>query len=135
MKILAFVVVVYALVMILLHVSSGKILKIWQERPGARISRWFPPRRALRTEGLFWLLALAAWALWKPLALRVLVFVFAAIHLGIWGASEVKGNRNTVSAFNATPRVRRAIVAFDLVEAFVLTAIGIIAAFYVIHVG
>jgi len=133
MNVLAFLIVVYALVMILLHVSTGRILKIWQEQPGARISRWFPPRRALRTEGLFWLLALVAWVLWKPLALKVLVVVFAAIHLGIWGASEVKGNRNTVSAFNGTPGVRRAIVAFDLVEALVLAAAALVAILYLTH--
>ena len=133
MNVLAFLIVVYALIMILLHVFTGKILKPWHEQPGSRISRWFPPRRALRTEGLFWLFALAAWVLWKSLALKVLVVVFAAIHLGIWGASEFKGNRNMVSAFNATPGVRRAIVAFDLVEAFVLTALSVLTLLYLIH--
>jgi len=133
MNILAFLIAIYALVMILLHVFTGKILKTWREQPGSRISRWCPPRLALRTEGLFWLLALAAWFLWASLALKVLVVVFAAIHLGIWGASELKGNSNMVSAFNTTPATRRAIVVFDLIEALVLTALSVLAVLYLIH--
>lgn len=133
MNILAFLVAVYALVMILLHVFTGKILKTWHEQPGSRISRWFPPRLALRTEGLFWLLALGAWFLWVSLVLKVLVVVFAAIHLSIWGASELKRKSNMVSALNTTPAMRRAIVVFDLTEALMLTALSVLAVLYLIH--
>ena len=48
MNILAFLIVVYALVMILLHVFTGKNLKTWHEQPDSRIGRWFPPRLADR---------------------------------------------------------------------------------------
>ena len=67
------------------------------------------------------------------MALKVLVVVFAVIHLGIWGASEVRGNRKMVSTFNTTPNVRRMIATFDLVEAFVLAALGVVAALYMTH--
>ena len=133
MKILALLVAVYTPVMILLHLSTGKILKAWNERPDSWISRWLPPRRALRIEGLFWLLTLVAWSLWRPLAWKVLVIVFAVIHLGIWSTSEFAGNRNVVSAFNTTNSVRRAIVVFDLLEAFVLGGAGAVALLYLAH--
>jgi len=130
MKILALLVAIDTPVMLLIHLSTGKILNAWNEQPASWISRWFSPRRALRTEALFWLLALAAWFLWRALAWKVLVVVFAVIHLGLWGADEFAGNRKNVSAFTATPKMRRVIVAFDLVEAFVLAALGVAAVSY-----
>jgi len=130
MKILALLVAIYAPVMLLIHLSTGKILKAWNEQSDSWINRWFPPRRALRTEALFWLLALAAWFLWRPLAWKIVVVVFAVIHLGIWGANEFAVNRKSVSALTATPNMRRVIVAFDLVEAFVLAAVGAVAVLY-----
>ena len=60
MKILALVIAIYAPVMLLIHLSTGKILRAWSEQPASWISRWFPARRALRTEALFWLLAVSA---------------------------------------------------------------------------
>ena len=133
MKIFALVIALYAPVMLLIHLATGKILRAWKEQPASWISRWFPPRRALRTEALFWLLALAAWFLWRSLAWKVLVVTFAVIHLGIWGAGEFRANRNNVSISTAAPNLRRVIVVFDLVEAFVLAAMGVLAVAYLIH--
>ena len=135
MKILALLIAIYSPAMLLIHVSTGKILKAWNEHPDSWISRWFPPRRALRTEALFWFLALAAWFLWQSLVWKVLVIMFAVIHLGIWGADEFAANRKKGSSFTASPTMRQVIVAFDLVEAFVLLAIGVAAIVYLTHAG
>jgi hypothetical protein len=48
--------------MLLIHLSTGKILRAWNEQSDSWISRRFTPPRALRIEALFWLLALAAWS-------------------------------------------------------------------------
>jgi hypothetical protein len=55
MKILAFLVSVYAPLMLLIHVSTEKILTAWNEQPDFWIRLWFPPQRELRAEGTFWL--------------------------------------------------------------------------------
>lgn len=130
MKILAFLIAIYTLLMLLIHVSTSKILKAWDEQPDSWISRWFPSRLALRTEALFWLLVLAAWPLWRPVVWKVLVVGFAVIHSAIWATREflAKGKRGSPST--ASPVMKRAIVAFDLVEAFVLAAVGITAALF-----
>jgi len=135
MKILALLVAIYTPVMLLIHLSTGKILRAWNEQPGSSISRWFPPRCALRTEALFWFLALAAWFLWRPLVLKILVIVFAVIHLAIWAAGEFRTNGKKGSAFTASPTMKRAIVAFDLAEAFILAALGVVAILYLTHAG
>ncbi len=135
MRILALVIAIYAPVMLLIHVSTARILKAWNEQPASRISRWFTPRRALRVEGVFWLLALAAWSLWQPLAWKVLVVVFALIHLGIWGAGELTTGRQKGPAFTASPTVKRIVVIFDSVEAFVLAALEVVAVLYLIRPG
>ena len=135
MRILGLVIAVYAPVMLLIHVSTGKILRAWNEQPDSRISRWFPPRRALQVEGMFWLLALAAWPLWQRLAWKVLVILFATIHIAIWAADEFRSSRKNASDFSTSPAMNRAIVAFDLIEAFVLAALGILAVLALIHPG
>jgi len=133
MKILALLIAIYAPLMLLIHVSTGRILEAWNEQPDSRISRWFPPRCALRTEALFWVLALVSWFLWQSLVWRVLVVVFAAIHLGIWAADEFRVNSKNGSAFTASPTMKRAIIGFDLAEAVVLAGIGTVAILYLTH--
>lgn len=135
MRVLGLFVAIYAPVMLLIHVSTGKILEAWNEQPDSWISRWFPPGRALRVEGVFWLLALAAWPLWRPLVWKVLVVIFALIHLGIWGAGELTADRQEGSAFTTSPTVKRIIVVFDAVEAFVLVALGVVTVLYLIRRG
>lgn len=130
MKILALLVATYAGVMLVIHVSTAKILNVWKEQRDSWISRWFPPRRALRTEALFWILALAAWPLWSALAVKILVVIFAAIHLVAWGAGEFRRNNNNVPLSSASHAVRRAIVTFDLIEALFLSTLGVLATMY-----
>lgn len=131
MKILALVIAIYAPLMLIIHVSTARILQAWSERPDAWISRWFPSRRALRVEGVFWVAALAAWFLWRSWAWRILVVVFAAIHLGIWGAAELRRLRGG-GAYKPDPKLRRAIIAFDLVEALVLVGLEVGALSYLL---
>lgn len=133
MKILALVIAVYAPVMLLIHVSAGKILKDWREYPDSWISRQFPPRRALRIEALFWVLALVSWFLWQSLIWKVLVVVFAVIHLAIWAGDEFRVKRKNGSVFTASPAIKQIVVIFDSVEAFVLAALGAVAVLYLTH--
>ena len=135
MKILALLIASYVPLMLLIHVSTAKILKAWNEHPGSWISRWFPARRALRVEGVFWLLALLSWFLWQSLLWKVWVVLFAAIHLGIWAADEFRANGKSGSAFAVSPTMNRAIVVFDMAEAVVLAGIGIVAILYLSHAG
>ena len=135
MKIPALLIAVYTPVMLLIHVSTGKILRAWNEQPDSRISRWFTPRCALRVEGVFWLLALAAGPLWQSLVLKVLVAVFSAIHFAIWIAGEFRVDWKSDSAFATSPTWKRIIVIFDSVEALVLAVLGVVAVSYLIHPG
>lgn len=133
MKILALLIAIYTPLMLVIHVSTGKILTAWNEQSDSWISRRFPPQRALRIEALFWLLALAAWSLWQPLAWRVIIALFAAIHLGISGAGELTNNKTNVFVLNRNLYLERVIVVFDLIEAFALAALGVLAVLYLIH--
>ena len=134
MRILAFIIAIYSPVMLVIHVSTAKILRTWKQ-PDSWISRWFPPRCALRVEGVFWLLALASWFLWRSLAWKILVIVFAVIHLAIWAADEFRVSRKDGPAFTVSPAVTRAIVVFDAVEAVVLAGIGTVAIMYLVQGG
>ncbi len=135
MKILSLVIAIYTPVMLLIHLSTGKILEAWNEHPDSWISRSFPPRRALRVEGVFWLLALISWVLWQSLLWKVLVVLFAAIHLGIWAADESRANGKNVATFKVSAIMKRVIVVFDMAEAVVLAGIGIVAILYLSHAG
>lgn len=135
MRTLALVITIYTPVMLLIHVSTGRILRAWNEQPDSRISRWFTPRRALRVEGAFWLLTLAAWSLWQPLLWKVVVSLFATIHLAVWAAGEFRGARKNFPVFTTSLAMNRIIVVFDLLEAFVLVALGFLAVLSLIHPG
>lgn len=130
MKILAFLIAVYAPAMLLIHVSTGKILTAWNEQPGSWISLWFRPQRALLVEGMFWLLVLAAWPLWQPLVLKVLVAAFSAVHFVIWAAAEFWDREKGKSAFAPSPAAKRVIVAFDSGEACVIAALMVVAVLF-----
>lgn len=133
MRILALAIAIYSPVMLLIHVSTGKILSAWNQQPNSSISRWFPPQCALRVEGMYWLLALGAWPLWRALVLKILVVLFALVHLGIWGAGELKANSQKGSGLTTSPKVKRIIVIFDSVEALILVALGVATMLYLIH--
>lgn len=130
MKVLGLLIAFYTPVMLLIHVTTSKILKAWREHPASWISRRFPPGRALRIEGVYWLLALAAWPLWHALLWKVLVVLFALIHLGVWGASEFMAGRKQESFFTTSRTMSQVIVAFDSVEALVLVALEVVAVLF-----
>lgn len=132
MKILCLLIAFYTAVMLLIHVTTSKILVAWKEHPASWISLRFPPQRALRIEGVYWLLALVAWPLWHAVIWKVLVAFFALIHLGIWGASEFTAGREKGSSFATSPTINQIIVAFDSVEALVLAALEVIAVMFLI---
>ncbi|MDE3178925.1 MAG: hypothetical protein KGM47_04615 [Acidobacteriota bacterium] len=140
MKILAFIIIAYTAVMLLIHVSTAKILEAWDESvgpAGSWIKRRFPPQRALRVEALYWVLTLVAWSFWRSLGWKVVVVVFAAIHLGIWAAGELHAIR--LNSSDAVPannhKAHRAIIAFDLIEAVMLVAIAWLSVLYLLRRG
>lgn len=136
MKILALVIAIYTVPMLLIHLSTTNILKAWSGEPDSWIATRFPPRRALRVEALYWLLALAAWPLWGAAVWKILVTLFATIHLGIWLAGEF-GKIQVSGAARGDPasarRLDRIVIAFDLIEAVVLAAVGVLAVLYLLH--
>lgn len=132
MKILAVVLIVYSAGMLLIHLSSWKLLEKWKSPEGSWVKRRFPPQLVLRIEALYWLLILASWPLWPSTAWKAMVVVFAAIHLAVWLAGEVQTIRSGVVTA-APPKTRRFIVAFDLVEAVALVAIAWFAAFHLLQ--
>lgn len=133
MKILGLLIAFYTPVMLLIHVTTSKILVAWKEHPASWISLRFPPQRALRIEGVYWLLALVAWPLWHAVIWKALVALFALIHLGIWGASEFTASGEKGSFFTTSPKMNQIIVAFDSVEALVLAALEVVAVMFLIR--
>jgi hypothetical protein len=136
MKILALVIAVYTVPMLLIHVSTGKILKAWGGPADSWIKEQCPPQRAVRIEALYWLLALAGWTFWRSLSWKVLIVLFAAIHLTVWLAGELKAIRLSVDGADSrseTGRLHEVIVVFDLLEAFVLAGAGVLAVLYLLH--
>ncbi len=131
MRFLAVIVLAYSAVMLLIHLSTSKILKEWS-RPGSWLQERFPPQRLLQVEALYWLLALASWRLWPGSAAKAMVVVFAVIHLSIWAAGEMRlFHLNIGSAQTNTARkVDRFIIGFDLAEAAALVAIGCFAVLF-----
>ena len=122
MKALILLAISFTALMLLIHLSTWKILKKWSEPNGSWIKTMFSPQRALRVEAIYWLLCLGGWTLWPSSAWKAMVIVLAGIHLGIWAASEL--HVVPVSAMQTqSGKTRRFIVAFDLAEAGALVAI------------
>lgn len=122
MKIVAIVMMVYSGVMLLIHVSSWKLLAKWSRPGDSWIKRRFPPLLALRVEALYWFFCLASWHLWPSAAWKVMITVFAFVHLTIWIASELKILPPGALAGHAR-KTRQSIVTFDAFEAAALVAI------------
>lgn len=134
MKIFAFGLIAYTAVMLLIHITSGKLLEAWGEQGDSWAKRWFSSQVALRVEALYWLLILAGWHFWPSAAWKAGMVVFAAIHLVVWLAGEWQIVRSgTLSA--PPPKARRFIVAFDLVEACALVAIAWLMVLDLLHAG
>lgn len=126
MRILAFVLIAYTALMLLIHVTSWKLLQKWAGAGDSWAKRWFPSRAALRVEAVYWLLALAIWPFWPSTGWKAVVAVFAVIHLGAWLVGELRSAREGPPS--VLPRkAHRFIVAFDLVEAGALVAIAWLA--------
>ena len=123
MKVLAFVLIGYTAVMLLIHVTSWKLLKQWNGPGDSWARRRFSAQTALRVEALYWLLVLASWPFWPSAGWKVVVVVFAVIHFGAWIVGELRAGQ--VGTVPGPPvKVQRTIVGFDLVEAGALVAIG-----------
>lgn len=123
MKILAFVLIGYTAVMLAIHVSSWKLLRLWNGPGESWAKRRFSARTVLRVEALYWLLVLASWPFWPSVGWKAVVVVFAAIHLLAWVAGEARAVHAGGSP--SLPRkAHRYIVGFDLVEAVALVAVG-----------
>lgn len=138
MKFLALIILAYTPIMLLIHVSTGKILKAWNGPDSSWISRRFPPRRALRVEAFYWLLALAGWSLWPSAVWKILVAVFATIHLSFWLAGELRAIRLDGEAGPApasAPRAHQVIILFDSIEAVMLALVALFAVLYLAHMG
>lgn len=137
MSLFATLLLAYIAVMLLIHVSTSRLLREWGGLHESWIKRRFPPQQALRVEALFWLLSLISWKLWPSFGWKAMVAVFAVIHLGIWAASELRviplniGNASS----SQTGRTHRIIIAFDLVEAGALLAMAWLTASYLLHPG
>jgi hypothetical protein len=123
MKILAAVLIACTAVMLLIHVTSWKLLQLWSGPGYSWVNRWFSAQAALRVEAIYWLLILVSWSFWPSAGWKAVVVVFAVIHLGAWLVSELRTRR--VGGLLSSPQnAHWLIVAFDLVEAGTLVAIA-----------
>lgn len=123
MRILAFALVAYTAVMLLIHVTSWKLLQKWAGAGDSWVKRWFSARAALRVEVVYWLLTVAIWPFWPSEGWKAVVVVFAVIHFGAWAVGERQAVRT--GGLPAMPmKARRFIVVFDLVEAGALASIA-----------
>ena len=129
MKYLASILLLYTVLMLAVHFSTWHLLTRWYGPSDSWVKRRLPPLRLLRIEALYWLLALAAWQLWS-LRVKVVVGSFAAIHLVVWLAAELRSGRVAGGGLESGPRrpVALAITAFDFVEAFALASLGFLSA-------
>ncbi|MFZ0662924.1 MAG: hypothetical protein WAM66_09555 [Acidobacteriaceae bacterium] len=134
MKVLALVLIAYTAVMLLIHVTSGKLFKLWNGPGDSWVKRWFSAQVALRVEALYWLLVLASWPFWPSGGWKTVVVVFAVIHLGAWLAGERQVLRSGAPSA-LPPKARRFVVAFDLVEAVALVAIAWLTVLHLLHGG
>lgn len=132
MNVLATVLIAYSAGMLLIHLSSWKLLQKWRRPGGSWVRRWFPPHSVLRIEALYWVLILASWPFWPSAAWKAVLIAFAVIHLGVWLAGEVQASRSGAVAA-PPPRAHRYIIAFDLVESVALVAIAWFAAAHGLH--
>ena len=134
MRILIFTLVAYTAVMLVIHLSSWKLLQKWAGAGNSWTERRFSAQVALRVEAVYWLLALASWPLWPSAGWKTVVVVFAVIHLGAWAVGERQAVRT--GGLPAMPmKARRFIVVFDLVEAGALVAIAWFAVSNLLRVG
>ena len=130
------IIAAYTLLMLAIHVSTGKILEGWSGPASSWMNRWFPQRRALRIEAAYWVLVIAAWPLWPSHGWKIVVAIFAAIHVAIWLAGEFRLLHYGPSGGSVSGHSRwknRAIIIFDLIEAIALVGVGWLTTVYLLH--
>ena len=113
---------VYASLMLVIHVTSWKLVEHWYG--GASwVKRWLPLDRVVRGEAVFWVLVLLAWPLWRPRAFRIIIAIFAVIHLVVWIVVDARRNRGPLLAGWPIRKITRSLATFDSIEALVLAGI------------
>jgi len=123
---LAMVILASTALMLAIHVSAWWLVRSWYGARDSWTGRVLTPIRLLRLEAAYWTLALAAWTLWRSVPMKLLVAVFAALHLAVWMWGELKRREIVASVRSGRPpRYLPAVVtAFDGVETLALLAIG-----------
>jgi len=123
---LAVVILAFTALMLAIHVSAWWLVRSWYGARDSWAGRALAPIGVLRFEAAYWTLALAAWALWRSVPMKLLVAVFAALHLAGWMWGELKRRDSAAGVRSGRPpRYLPAIVtAFDWVETLALLAIG-----------
>lgn len=129
MRLLAVLFLAYTIGMLLIHLSTWRLLKAWDRSSESWVKRRLPPQRVLRVEALYWSLSLAGLMIlppWPATIWKVAIFAFAIIHLGIWMVAELRGFQWTAQGVPSagTSKMHRLIIAFDLLEAGALIAIA-----------
>lgn len=122
MDYLAALLLVYASLMLVIHVTSWKLAEHWYGGV-SWVKRWLPLDRVVRGEAVFWVLALLAWPLWPPGAFRIIIAIFAVIHLAVWVVVDARRNSGPLLGNWPVRKIARALGTFDFMEAFVLAGI------------
>src|SRR3989304_10262848 len=107
MKVLSALLVLATVAMLGIHLTSWRLVGKWYAREESWVKNHLSPMRVIRGEAVYWSLALAAWPLWTSLVWKILVGLFAAIHLGGWLVAELRRSRLQVGL--ADERNKRAV--------------------------
>ena len=126
MKVLSALLVLATVAMLGIHLTSWRLVGKWYAREQSWVKNHLSPMRVIRGEAAYWGLTLAAWPLWTSLVWRILVGLFAAIHLGGWLVAELRRSRlqSMVGDERKQRTVALAVAGFDFVEAFAPIARG-----------
>ncbi len=134
MPALTVILLIYTVLMLGLHLTSWKLLEKWHAAEDSWVRRRLPVMRLLRIEAGYWLLALAVWPWWSFVT-KVVVAVFAGIHIALWISTEWKRiHDGTLPGQGALTRKSVLVVTtFDLVEALALITLGYSALSLLLH--
>jgi hypothetical protein len=122
MKVAAGLLLAFTAAMVVLHLSSGRLLRrAWGENP----PRWLSVLNIFRFEGIYYLALMACVAWKRGRFLLAPLIILAVLHVGGWALAE---QRREWLAGAQGEAVRARIVAgvqvFDFAEALVLIYIG-----------
>jgi hypothetical protein len=134
LRLLALILLLYSVLMLAVHLASWRLGEHWARGNDSWANRWLPPRTVLRGEALYWALALGSWPLWSAVVTKVVVAVFALIHIVGWLYTEV--GRQPLRPGPASPlaslKARLAVAVFDYIEAFALLGVTFLTAAHLI---